>query len=88
MTRLKRLQLGLASIRSPGVSAKLCVYSTPAFDGVRVEACDTCHAYIKTIDLTRNGLAVPEVDELASVLLTLWADEHGYRKVARNLISL
>jgi formate dehydrogenase maturation protein FdhE len=67
---------------------KLCVYSTPAFDGVRVEACDTCRAYIKTIDLTRNGLALPEVDELAAVPLTLWAEENGYRKVAPNVIGL
>ena len=67
---------------------KLCVYSTPAFEGVRVEACDTCGTYIKTIDLTLNGLALPEVDELAAVPLTLWADEKGYRKVARNVIGL
>lgn len=67
---------------------KLSVYTTLAFDGVRVEACDTCRAYIKTIDLTRNGLAVPEVDELAAVPLTLWADEKGYQKVARNIIGL
>jgi hypothetical protein len=67
---------------------KLCVYSTPAFDCVRVEACDTCRAYIKTIDLTQNGLAIPEVDELAAIPLTLWADEKGYQKVARNIIGL
>jgi hypothetical protein len=67
---------------------KLCVYSTPAFDCVRVEACDTCRAYINTVDLTRNGLAVPEVDELAAIPLTLWADAHGYQKVARNILGL
>ncbi len=66
----------------------LCVYNTPAFAGVRVEACDTCRAYIKTIDLTQNGWAVPEVDDLAAVPLTLWADEKGYWKVARNVIGL
>jgi hypothetical protein len=67
---------------------KLCVYSTPAFECVRVEACDTCRSYIKTIDLTQNGLAVPEVDELAAIPLTLWADEKGYQKVARNIVGL
>ena len=67
---------------------KLCVYSTPAFDCVRVEACDTCRSYIKTINLTQNGLAVPEVDELAAVPLTLWADEKGYKKVTRNIMGL
>jgi formate dehydrogenase maturation protein FdhE len=67
---------------------RLCVYTTPAFDCVRVEACDTCRAYIETVDLTRNGLAVPEVDELAAIPLALWADERGYKKVARNIIGL
>lgn len=67
---------------------KLCVYSTPAFDGVRVDACDTCRSYIHTIDLTQNGLAVPEVDELATLPLTLWANERGYRKVTRNILGL
>jgi FdhE protein len=71
-----------------GREDRLCVYSTPAVAGVRVEACDTCGAYIKTIDLTLNGLAIPEVDELAAVPLTLWAEERGYRKVARNVIGL
>ena len=55
---------------------------------VRVDACDTCRAYIKTIDLTRNGLAVPEVDDLAAIPLTLWADEKGYNKVTCNFIGL
>jgi FdhE protein len=67
---------------------QLRVYTTPAFDCVRVDACDTCRAYIKTIDLTQNGLAVPEVDELAAIPLTLWADEKGYNKVTCNIIGL
>ena len=67
---------------------RLCVYTTPQFEHVRVEACGTCRAYLKTIDLTRSGLAVPEVDELAAVPLTLWADEHGYRKLTRNVLGL
>ena len=66
----------------------LCVYSTPAFDCVRVEACDTCRTYIKTIDLTRNGLAIPEVDELAAIPLTLWADAKGYTKLQPNLLGI
>lgn len=67
---------------------KICVYSTPAFACVRVEACDTCRCYIKTIDLTKDGLAVPEVDELAAVPLTLWAEENGYSKIARNIMGV
>ena len=32
--------------------------------------------------------AVPEVDELASVVLDLWAAEHGYTKLQPNLFGM
>ena len=67
---------------------KLPVYTAEEFPHVRVEACDTCKMYLKAIDLTRNGLAVPEVDELASVALDIWAGEHGYTKLQANLFGL
>jgi FdhE protein len=67
---------------------RLPVYSAAEFAYVRVEACETCHSYIKSIDLTKNGLAVPCVDEIASVSLDLWAEENGYRKIERNLLGL
>lgn len=55
---------------------------------MRVEACDTCHCYIKTIDLTKDGRAVSVVDELAAIPLSLWARENGYVKVRANLLGL
>jgi FdhE protein len=67
---------------------KLPVYIAEGFDHVRVEACDTCRHYIKTIDLTKNGRAVPVVDELAAIPLSLWAAENGYTKVSTNLLGL
>ena len=66
----------------------LFVYTTERFPHVRVEACDTCRAYLKTVDLTRDGRALPEVDDLASVPLSLWAGEKGYRKISRNFAGL
>jgi formate dehydrogenase maturation protein FdhE len=57
---------------------KLPVYTAEEFPHIRIEACDTCHRYIKAIDLTRDGRAVPEVDDIASVALDLWAAEKGY----------
>jgi formate dehydrogenase accessory protein FdhE len=60
----------------------------PPFDHVRVEACDTCGHYLKGIDLTRLGIAVPLVDEVASAPLDAWAREHGYTKIELNLIGL
>ena len=67
---------------------KLPVYTAEEFPHIRVEACDTCHVYLKAIDLTKNGLAVPEVDELATPALDLWAGEHGYTKLQTNLFGL
>jgi len=67
---------------------KLPVYTASEFPHVRVEACDTCRVYLKSIDLTKNGLAVPEVDELASIALDLWAAERGYTKLQPNLFGL
>ncbi len=67
---------------------KLPVYIAAEIDYVRVEACDTCRTYIKSIDLTKNGLAVPEVDEMATVALNLWAEEHGYTKLQANLLGM
>lgn len=66
----------------------LAVFTSEYFEHVRVEACDTCKCYIKTVDLTRNGLAVPIVDELASVPLTLWADQRGYTQLHSNLLAI
>lgn len=68
--------------------AKLGYFQTPAYDHVRIEACDACGHYIKGVDLTRLGLAVPLVDEVAAAALDLWAHEHGYTKVELNLVGL
>lgn len=68
--------------------ALLGYFHTPAYDHVRVEACDTCKCYIKGVDLTRLGLAVPVVDEVAAAALDVWAHEHGYTKIELNLVGL
>ena len=67
---------------------KIGYFHTPQYDHVRVEACDTCKHYIKGIDLTRLGLAVPLVDEVAAAPLDLWARERGYTKIELNLVGL
>jgi formate dehydrogenase maturation protein FdhE len=66
---------------------QMAFYSAPEIAHVRVDVCDTCHTYLKSIDLTRMGLAVPVVDELATIPLDLWAREHGYQKLQVNLLG-
>lgn len=68
--------------------AKLPVYTADQFPYMRVECCDTCHTYIKSTDLARNGLADPLVDELASVPLDLWAQQRDYAKLSPNLLGM
>jgi FdhE protein len=68
--------------------SKLAIYSATEFHHMRVEACDACHHYLNTVDLTKDGYAVPVVDELAAIPLDLWAAEHGYSKLRSNLLGI
>jgi formate dehydrogenase accessory protein FdhE len=69
-------------------SAKLAYFSAPEYQHVRIEACDSCGHYLKGIDLTRLGLAVPLVDEVAAAPFDLWARGQGYTKIELNLVGL
>lgn len=66
----------------------LPVYTTEAVEHVRIDACDTCRVYLKTVDLTKDGLALPVVDDIATVSLDLWAREAGYTRLHPNLLRL
>ena len=67
---------------------KLGYFHTPEYDHIRIEACDTCKHYIKGVDLTRLGFAIPLVDEVAAAALDVWCQEHGYTKIELNLAGL
>ena len=66
---------------------KLPVYIAEQFPHIRVEACDTCKVYVRSIDLTKDGNAVPLADDLAAIPLSLWAQEHGYTRLHPNLLG-
>jgi FdhE protein len=68
--------------------ARLPVYTAEELKHVRVEACDTCRTYIKTVDMTKSGLAEPVVDEMAAVPLDVWAQNQGYTKLQTNLLQM
>lgn len=67
--------------------AKLPVYVAEQLPHMRVETCDTCKSYVNCVDLTKNGNAIPLVDDLAAIPLTLWAHEHGYSRLQPNLLG-
>lgn len=72
--------------------ARRTIYSERAGDDamlphLRIESCDTCRRYLIDVDLTRDGRAVAEVDELAALPLDLHAAEHGLTKITPNLMG-
>jgi FdhE protein len=67
---------------------KLAVFQTERHPAVRIEACDTCQRYIKSIDLTVDGRAIPEVDDLRSLSMDLWATEQGYERLEPSLAGV
>jgi FdhE protein len=67
---------------------KLPIYTAAEFPAARVDACDTCHTYLKSIDLTKDGHAIPIVDEIATVALNIWAEDHDYAKLETNLLGM
>jgi FdhE protein len=65
----------------------LPVYTADAYAVARIEGCDTCHTYLKTIDLTKTGVAVPMVDDLATLPMDLWARQSGYNRLRSHLLG-
>ncbi len=62
-------------------------FSSDEFGYMHVEPCETCKHYLKVVDLSVNGLAVPLVDEAALAVLDVWAARQGYTKIARNIVG-
>jgi FdhE protein len=61
--------------------AKLPSFRTEAHPAVRIEACETCKHYVKSLDLTLDARPLPEVDDLVSLAMDLWAVEEGWTRL-------
>ena len=68
--------------------AKLPTFQDPGNAAVRIEACDSCKRYVKSIDLSLDARPIPEVDDLASLPLDLWAAEEGYERIEPGLAGI
>ena len=55
---------------------------------VRIEACETCRRYVKSLDLSEDARPIPEVDDLLSLSLDLWAREQGFERIEPGLAGL
>ena len=58
---------------------------TPA---VRIETCETCRRYVKSLDLSEDARPIPEVDDLVSLSLDLWALREGLERIEPGLAGL
>jgi FdhE protein len=67
---------------------KLPSFTAPPHSGVRVEACESCKTYVKSVDLTVDARRVPEIDELVALSLDLWAVEQGYHRLEPGIAGL
>ena len=83
-------QLGRIACAACGETApdKLAVFQTERHPMVRIEACDTCQCYIKSLDLTLDGRVIPEIDDLCSLSMDLWASEQGYERLEPSLAGV
>ena len=66
---------------------RMPILSDDTLPHLRVDACDTCHSYLVSVDTRREPGAVPRVDEIAALPLDLAAAERGYTKIARNVMG-
>jgi FdhE protein len=68
--------------------ARLPSFRSEQHASVRIEACESCHQYLKSIDLTVDARPIPEVDDLASLAMDLWAGEQGFRRIEPGLAGV
>ena len=67
---------------------KLPSFSNDRHPTVRIEACETCHRYVKSLDLSEDARPIPEVDDLASIAMDLWAVDQGYTRIEPGLAGI
>jgi FdhE protein len=53
-------------------------------ENYRIDLCDKCHQYIKTIDLRAIGEIDPSLEDLATLHLDVIASQKGYKRAVRN----
>lgn len=71
-------------------SRRVASFVAEAWPAARIDACDSCQGYVKTFDLRRpgGGEVVPLVDDVASLVLDLWAGEQGLRRPVRSVAGV
>ncbi|MBI5519637.1 MAG: formate dehydrogenase accessory protein FdhE [Desulfovibrio sp.] len=64
-----------------GDQDKLKLFRVAEYPGVRVDVCETCKMYVKTLDSRDLDQAtLPDLDDMASVALDVLAQQQGYKR--------
>jgi formate dehydrogenase maturation protein FdhE len=67
---------------------KLPQFRSDAYPNVLIEACETCHRYVKSIDLSKDATPIAEIDDLVSVSMDLWALDEGFNRIEPGLAGI
>jgi FdhE protein len=67
---------------------KLPSFQSQTHPTVRIEACEACRRYVKSLDLTLDARAIPEVDDLVSLSMDLWAAREGFTRIEPGLAGI
>jgi hypothetical protein len=67
---------------------RLPSFTADAHPHVRIEACETCRRYVKSLDLSQDARPLPEVDDLVSLSMDLWASDEGYQRLEPGLAGI
>ena len=67
---------------------KLPQFRSDVHANVCIEACDTCRRYLKSLDLTQDARPIPEIDDLLSLSMDLWAIDEGYTRIEPGLAGI
>jgi len=67
---------------------KLPLFRDERHPTVRIEACEVCRRYVKSLDLSDDARPIPEVDDLATIAIDLWAAEQGFTRIEPGLAGI
>jgi len=68
--------------------SRLPSYSAESHSTVRIETCETCRRYVKSIDLSEDARPIPEVDDLLTLSMDLWAAKNGFTRIEPGLAGV
>lgn len=75
------------TVRGAEAQAAPCQVERAQLPHVAIDGCGTCSRYLLTIDVRRDPLAVPVVDELAALPFYVYARERELSKIVPNQLG-